>query len=93
MANVEDAAPHTNGSDTVTINGTNGFHSEYATKHKLPLHFIGGNALSSAKSSSVKDFVAKHDGHTVITSVSTSPPQNAADSFKGGRHLTGDNRF
>ncbi|CAG7995278.1 unnamed protein product [Penicillium salamii] len=38
-------------------------------KHNLPSHFIGGNALESAAPSKVKDFVAAHDGHSVITSV------------------------
>lgn len=44
----------------------------YAEKHKLPAHFIGGNRLENAPPSKVKDFVAEHDGHTVITNV--SPP-------------------
>ena len=32
-------------------------------------HFIGGNHLDAAAPSSVKDFVALHDGHSVISSV------------------------
>ncbi|KAL8975829.1 MAG: hypothetical protein Q9177_006978, partial [Variospora cf. flavescens] len=40
----------------------------YAAKHKLAPHFIGGNHLDVAPASSVKDFVANNDGHTVITS-------------------------
>ncbi|CAG8924548.1 unnamed protein product [Penicillium salamii] len=40
-----------------------------SSKHNLPSHFIGGNALASAPPSKVKDFVAAHDGHSVITSV------------------------
>ena len=40
--------------------------------HNLPSHFIGGNHLAAATSSKVKDFVAAHGGHTVITSVSGS---------------------
>lgn len=44
--------------------------SSYAVKHKLAPHFIGGNHLDAAPASSVKDFVANHDGHTVITNVS-----------------------
>ena len=40
------------------------------TKQDIPSHFIGGNALESAPPSAVKDFVAAHDGHSVITSVS-----------------------
>ncbi|KAH0297252.1 acetyl-CoA carboxylase acc1, partial [Aureobasidium melanogenum] len=38
-------------------------------KFNLASHFIGGNELSQAPPSSVKDFVAAHDGHTVITNV------------------------
>ncbi|EGS20342.1 acetyl-CoA carboxylase-like protein [Thermochaetoides thermophila DSM 1495] len=41
----------------------------YAEKHKLPAHFIGGNRLENAPPSKVKDFVAEHGGHTVITNV------------------------
>jgi acetyl-CoA carboxylase/biotin carboxylase 1 len=48
---------------------TNGNGSSMAAKYNLPSHFIGGNALESASPSSVKDFVAAHDGHSVITSV------------------------
>ena len=44
--------------------------SSYAAKFNLPPHFIGGNHLDAAAAGSVKDFVASHDGHTVITSVS-----------------------
>ncbi|CAG7937329.1 unnamed protein product [Penicillium olsonii] len=40
-----------------------------SSKSNLPSHFIGGNALESAPPSKVKDFVAAHDGHSVITSV------------------------
>lgn len=53
------------------VNGhTNGHPSSYAAKFDLPSHFIGGNELSQAAPSKVKDFVAAHDGHTVITNVS-----------------------
>lgn len=52
----------------VTVPVTNGKVS-YAEKHKLPSHFIGGNRLENAPPSKVKDFVASHDGHTVITNV------------------------
>lgn len=45
-----------------------------SAKHNLPSHFIGGNALESAPPSKVKDFVAAHEGHSVITSVSN--PRN-----------------
>ncbi|SPO00590.1 probable acetyl-CoA carboxylase [Cephalotrichum gorgonifer] len=43
--------------------------ASYAEKHKLADHFIGGNRLENAPASKVKDFVAEHDGHTVITNV------------------------
>jgi hypothetical protein len=43
--------------------------SSYASKFKLPEHFYGGNRLDAAPPSKVKDFVASHDGHTVITKV------------------------
>ncbi len=42
----------------------------YSAKFDLQPHFIGGNELSQARPSKVKDFVAAHDGHTVITNVS-----------------------
>ena len=56
-----------NGSRTVPV--TNG-KTSYAEKHRLPEHFIGGNRLENAAPSKIKDFVASHDGHTVITNVS-----------------------
>jgi acetyl-CoA carboxylase / biotin carboxylase 1 len=58
----------------VTMNGK----ATYAEKHKIASHFIGGNKLENAPETKVKEFVAKHDGHTVITNVSAavedSPP-------------------
>ena len=45
-----------------------------SSKHDIPSHFIGGNHLDAAPPSSVKDFVAKHDGHSVISSVSLPAP-------------------
>lgn len=57
---------HTNG----TVPVSNGFVS-YAAKHKLADHFIGGNKLENAAPGLVKDFVTNHDGHTVITNVSS----------------------
>jgi acetyl-CoA carboxylase / biotin carboxylase 1 len=47
----------------------NGVPSSNAARHNLPEHFIGGNHLAAAPPSSVKDFVASHGGHTVITNV------------------------
>lgn len=41
-------------------------------QYNLPSHFIGGNHLEAAAPSSVKDFVAKHGGHSVISSVRTT---------------------
>lgn len=55
-----------NGNGTVPVmNGS----ASYAAKHQLADHFIGGNKLENAPPSKVKDFVAAHDGHTVITNV------------------------
>lgn len=51
---------------------SNGHVSSRAAKHNLPSHFIGGNHLDAAPPSSVKDFVASHEGHSVISSVSGS---------------------
>ena len=62
-----DGTPPTNG---VTVPLTNGHAKSYAARHKLAAHFVGGNHLAAAASGHVKDFVAAHDGHTVITSVS-----------------------
>lgn len=51
--------------------------ASYAAKHNLADHFIGGNKLENAAASPVKDFVANHDGHTVITNVHFNPPSAA----------------
>jgi acetyl-CoA carboxylase/biotin carboxylase 1 len=68
------AAAEINGHNVPQTNGTvpimNGSNSSYAAKHNLPDHFIGGNRLENAPAGPVKDFVASHDGHTVISSVS-----------------------
>lgn len=57
--------------NTMASNGVkNGAPSSNAAKYDLPSHFIGGNHLGVAPSSKVKDFVAAHGGHTVITNVS-----------------------
>jgi len=53
----------------VTVPQVNG-KATYAEKFNLAPHFIGGNKLANAPPSKVKDFVASHDGHTVITNVS-----------------------
>ncbi|KAI9670036.1 MAG: acetyl-coenzyme-A carboxylase [Caeruleum heppii] len=57
---------HANGVTVPVMNGTVG---SYAAKHNIAPHFIGANHLAAAPSGPVKDFVAHHDGHTVITSV------------------------
>ncbi|CAJ2510273.1 Uu.00g061730.m01.CDS01 [Anthostomella pinea] len=55
-----------NGNRTVPV--TNG-KASYAEQRKVADHFIGGNKLENAAPSKVKDFVAAHDGHTVITNL------------------------
>ncbi|KAF2482716.1 acetyl-CoA carboxylase acc1 [Neohortaea acidophila] len=62
MADAQAGAPKVNGT-------TNGTSSSYAAQFDLKPHFIGGNKLSKAPPSKVKDFVAANDGHTVITNV------------------------
>ncbi len=52
------------------VNGIANGHTSYAAKFDLPSHFVGGNLLSKAPPSKVKDFVTANDGHTVITNVS-----------------------
>lgn len=63
-ATANGAKPHPNGTVPV-LNGS----TSYAAKHQLADHFIGGNKLENAAAGPVKDFVANHDGHTVITNV------------------------
>jgi acetyl-CoA carboxylase/biotin carboxylase 1 len=63
--NGDGVKPHTNG----TVPVTNGTSASYASKFHLADHFIGGNKLENAAAGPVKDFVAAHDGHTVITNV------------------------
>jgi len=65
--NGNSAKPHPNGTVPV-MNGS----TSYAGKHQLADHFIGGNKLENAAAGPVKDFVANHDGHTVITNVRKS---------------------
>lgn len=57
--------------DNMAVNGVkaNGTPSSNAAKYDLPSHFIGDNHLGAAPPSKVKEFVAAHGGHTVITSV------------------------
>jgi acetyl-CoA carboxylase / biotin carboxylase 1 len=47
----------------------NGTPSSNAARYNLPSHFIGGNHLAAARPSKVKEFIASHGGHTVITNV------------------------
>ena len=59
------------------VNGhANGYPSSYSAKYNLASHFIGGNELSKAAPSKLKDFVGQHDGHTVITKVSKADPRS-----------------
>lgn len=54
------------------VNGTkqaNGTTSTWQKNHEVGSHFIGGNKLSKATPSKVKDFVYASDGHSVITNV------------------------
>ncbi|TAQ87875.1 hypothetical protein B7494_g3801 [Chlorociboria aeruginascens] len=64
MAELKGKGARTNGTVPIT-NGT----TSYAAKHHLADHFIGGNKLENAAPGPVKDFVANHDAHTVITNV------------------------
>lgn len=54
-----------NGRSVPYVNGK----VSYAEKFNIADHFIGGNRLSNAAPSKVKDFVAQNYGHTVITNV------------------------
>lgn len=78
-------APATNG---VAVNGhkANGSAS-WQEKHQLAAHFIGGNKLSAAPPSAVKDFVTQADGHSVITSVSTGQQETCAEHWLTGHSL------
>ncbi|KAI0480066.1 acetyl-CoA carboxylase [Xylariaceae sp. FL0804] len=70
-------APEMNGTNGTNGHGVNGNRTVPVTngkatwreKHKVADHFIGGNRLEDAAPSVVKDFVAAHDGHSVITNV------------------------
>ena len=55
--------------DTPSAPNGGGQTNGVSPKQNLPSHFIGGNSLEVAPPSAVKDFVAKSDGHSVITSV------------------------
>lgn len=72
MSSTSSSTPVVVENDTVKdlkIDGENS--GSYSKKFKLPSHFLGGNSLDVAPPSAVKDFVASHDGHTVITKVRT----------------------
>lgn len=62
----------------------NGTPSSWAAKKNIGEHFIGGNHLGQASPSKVKDFVANHDGHTVITNVRPPPALNLASGRASG---------
>lgn len=76
MADAVGGAPKPNGN-------MNGHSSSYAAKFNLPAHFIGGNELSQATPSKVKDFVTANDGHTVITNVRFPRPTTPCTSYRG----------
>lgn len=65
MPQTNGSGPAVNGRTVPVANGK----ATWAEKHKVHDHFIGGNRLDKAPTSKVKDFVAAHDGHTVITNV------------------------
>lgn len=58
--------------------------ASYAERNQVADHFIGGNRLSNAPASKVKDFVAENDGHTVITNVSAAPSPGLGSSATYG---------
>ncbi|KAL8321347.1 hypothetical protein RB597_007577 [Gaeumannomyces tritici] len=73
MSETNGSAPAANTSrqrngSSVTVPAPNG-KASYAEKHRIADHFIGGNRLENAPPSKVKEWVAAHDGHTVITNV------------------------
>lgn len=72
------------GAEAVHANGK----TTYAEKYSLASHFIGGNELDNAPASKVKDFVASHDGHTVITNVSWALQRLARLCFTADVKLT-----
>jgi hypothetical protein len=86
MASLPNGQPKANGVTVPVINGHKRSGStSYSKKHEIPAHFIGGNYLEVAPAGPVKDFVAAHDGHTVITSVG----QIAGEKWPPGQLLTG----
>jgi len=89
MADAVGRAAKTNG---VTNGDRNGYPSTYAAKYSLASHFIGGNELPKAPPSKLKDFVAAHDGHTVITNVSRASEDTAVLASADDR-ADGLNRF
>jgi acetyl-CoA carboxylase / biotin carboxylase 1 len=81
-------AANGSGRNGVTVPHVNG-KATYAELHKVADHFIGGNKLENAPASKVKDFVAKNDGHTVITNVSCFLPQVLEQHSIGIVHWNG----
>ena len=71
MADSKTAANGTSKKNGVVVPRSNG-KTSYSERFKLADHFIGGNKLDNAPASKVKDFIASHDGHTVITNVRNS---------------------
>lgn len=84
-AEINGNGTHTLANGTVPImNGS----TSYAARHNLADHFIGGNKLENAPAGPVKDFVASHDGHTVITNVSTDLVYLRRNSTRESLRLT-----
>jgi acetyl-CoA carboxylase/biotin carboxylase 1 len=71
-----------NGANGRTVPRVNG-KASYAETRRPADHFIGGNRLENAPPSSVKDFVAQNDGHTVITNVSFPSQVEALEDLLG----------
>lgn len=67
----------------------NGHGSSNAAKYNLPSHFIGGNHLDAAPPGLVRDFVAKHGGHSVISSVCFSSRGRASPFEDGVKNTAG----
>lgn len=75
-----------------TANGTTNGHAavdDVSARYKnLAQHFIGGSHLDVAPPGKVKDFVAEHEGHTVISKVSRvpeSPGCRVPERLMGGK--------
>jgi hypothetical protein len=84
MAVETNGMPRVNGAKAPLASG-NPKPDSYASKHTIPAHFIGGNHLAAAAPGAVKDWIAAHDGHTVITSVRTARPGSGGREANAAR--------